>query len=829
MLNWTPHEILSIPSDDEIAEMEATELVELYAAREEAIRNSNKDPFRYGFKFKHWQKVWDELVVRDEALVLGGNRCLAPEQEIYDPVADCYRAVSEIDGESHVYAWDGTKQVVALAEKPFKKDKQALYKVTLSNGEFFHCSNTHLVLDYSGCWKAIAFVNIGDRLYAPCVSDLHQSTLERTPSEFLSSAARYYYTGEDFRSDYRPSLRLCDAQLLSELDSVQDDSPLQGDVLKHTSLSCELSDDLATKQLCNRPYSQASHLSIRGVLLRLSALCVGILSRVFCKPCKSVLHKFWNPILALVGLQSKPECNRPRSTYVFDSQGNLFDYVSPYKKDTYYHQVVKIDYLRDDYVWDFTVPVYHNYIIGDTIHHNSSKTQFGAYSVVKAAMENPASIIMCFAQSSEVSIRQQQSAVYNWLPPEYRMKQTSSNAYISYTLKNGFTDNSLILPNKSQILFKTYSQYQNNPTFIEGAELGSKSATWHNIGVWLDEYLLGEDLISTMRFRLATRNSKMLVTFTPIDGWTEVIKDYLDKAKTIETREAELLNGEILPYIQHSHKRNASIHYFHTIDNPFSGYERLANDLRNESREKILIRAYGVPVKSQATKFPKFNKEVNVVPHETMPTKGITRYHIIDPAGSKNWFMSWIAVDGSGTYWVYREWPDRTIGDWADWKNGKWVSGEGAKGLGYGMKDYVDLIHELEGDEEIYGRIIDPRLGAAKYQAQDGSSSIIEDLAENDIICIPAPGLDIEDGLQALISKMSWDTSKPMDSLNRPKFYVSDECGNIISALSEYTGEQGLKEAWKDPLDTLRYAAIYDIDHVQDNHLEVTIQGSGGY
>jgi len=533
MLNWTPHEILPIPTDEEIASMEVEDLIALHTSREEAVRNANKDPFRYGFKFAHWKKVWDELVEKDEALVLGGNR--------------------------------------------------------------------------------------------------------------------------------------------------------------------------------------------------------------------------------------------------------------------------------------------------------SSKTQFGAYSVVKAAMENPASIIMCFAQSSEVSIRQQQSAVYNWLPPEYRMKQTSSNAYISYTLKNGFTDNSLILPNKSQILFKTYSQYQNNPTFIEGAELGSKSATWHNIGVWLDEYLLGEDLISTMRFRLATRNSKMLVTFTPIDGWTEVIKDYLDKAKTIETRPAELLNGEILPYIQHSHKRNASIHYFHTIDNPFSGYSRLANDLRNESREKILIRAYGVPVKSQATKFPKFNKEVNVIPHEMIPTKGITRYHIIDPAGSKNWAMCWIAVDASDTYYVYREWPDTTVGDWAEWKNGKWMPGEGAKGLGYGMKDYVNLIRDLEGDEEIYTRIIDPRLGAAKYQAQDGSSSIIEDLAENDMICIPAPGLDIEDGLQALITKMSWDTSKPMDSINRPKFYVSEECGNFIAALSEYTGEQGLKEAHKDFIDLGRYAAIYGIDHVEANSLQITRQGSGGY
>ncbi len=140
----------------------------------------------------------------------------------------------------------------------------------------------------------------------------------------------------------------------------------------------------------------------------------------------------------------------------------------------------------------------------------------------------------------------------------------------------------------------------------------------------------------------------------------------------------------------------------------------------------------------------------------------------------------------------------------------------------FGTKYYED-------EEEIYTRIIDPRLGAAKYQAQDGSSSIIEDLAENDIICIPAPGLDIEDGLQALISKMSWDTSKPMDSLNRPKFYVSEECGNIISALSEYTGEGGLKEAHKDAIDVLRYACIYGLDHVEAHHLQITRQGSGGY
>ncbi len=51
-------------------------------------------------------------------------------------------------------------------------------------------------------------------------------------------------------------------------------------------------------------------------------------------------------------------------------------------------------------------------------------------------------------------------------------------------------------------------------------------------------------------------------------------------------------------------------------------------------------------------------------------------------------------------------------------------------------------------------RLIDPRLGAAKYQTSHGASSIIEDLSDAGLTFNPAPGLDIEDGLQALQSKM---------------------------------------------------------------------------
>jgi hypothetical protein len=204
--------------------------------------------------------------------------------------------------------------------------------------------------------------------------------------------------------------------------------------------------------------------------------------------------------------------------------------------------------------------------------------------------------------------------------------------------------------------------------------------------------------------------------------------------------------------------------------------------------------------------------------------------------------MCWIAVDVSGTFWVYREYPNMEIGVWAkQGKNGKWLPGEGANGRGEGLRDYVEMSYQMEGrefhhpskewigGEEIFDRIIDPRLSASKYQKAEGESSILEDLDELDFVVTPAPGNNIEDGLQKLIDLMSYDTSKEIDGINRPHFYVSEDCQNIITALAEYTGNDGLKEAWKDPIDVLRYAAIADIDHVDKKNIMATRIGSGGY
>lgn len=477
--------------------------------------------------------------------------------------------------------------------------------------------------------------------------------------------------------------------------------------------------------------------------------------------------------------------------------------------------------------------------------NRSSKSAYAAWLVVRALVENAGSVITCWSQNDEISKALQQPYIYEALPVELRRKQRDSVAKVVYSRANGFTDKNFILPNGSKCLFKTYTQFANDATCIEGIELGWKSEDgsdpgFLNLGNWFDEYLGDQVLLDTMAYRLATRNAKSLVTFTPIDGYTEVVRSVLEGAETVEDAPAELLGGERVPIVQRPLMGSQEVRFWHTKWNPFNDYDRFCRGLEGKTREEILVRAYGVPTKAAASRFPKFQRHVNVRPAEEVDlaaTKG-TRYCLIDPAGSKNWFIVWVAVDVSGTWWVYREWPDRdTYGAWAEFGKplgarqgtSKWRPGPAQKGLGYGIKDYVDLIRDLEGGESIMERLIDPRLGAARYADTVGQSSIIQDLSDADMVCLPAPGVEIEDGLSSLLGLMAWDDRRELDGVNRPHFYVSESCGNVIGALGEYTGMEGKNEAWKDPIDCLRYGAVAMLDHVSEVGMKVYARGGGGY
>ena len=466
--------------------------------------------------------------------------------------------------------------------------------------------------------------------------------------------------------------------------------------------------------------------------------------------------------------------------------------------------------------------------------NRSSKTEWGARSVVKAAVANPGSEIVCFAQDADASVRIQQRAVYRYLPPELKAKAKSSVEYLNYTHKNGFTGASFILPNKSQVMFHTYSQFQANRSKFEGLELGSKSPEWTNIGLWLDEYLEDGDLVETMRFRLATRNSSLIITFTPIDGYTPFVAEYLKGAETLETAPAELLGGEMVPVAQRNREKGAGIVYFHSEWNPFGGYERIKQELANGSREKILTRAYGVPVKSITSLFPMFSTSVHVVDRLPAITKDThTVYQVVDPAGARNYVAIWASVDAKGNVCVLREWPDRdTYGPWAEFGEPRWKHGPAAKKIGYNVQGYVDLFSDIEKELKVN---VFERIGDSRYFARenDDSTDLFTQFNDKGMIFIPADGREIEIGLTALDEWFHYNPSEKVDAANMPRLTIHRSCGNLIYSILNYGAKGKYDEPLKDFVDALRYLRMANggegPDHVHGSHMMATTTTRGGY
>lgn len=496
--------------------------------------------------------------------------------------------------------------------------------------------------------------------------------------------------------------------------------------------------------------------------------------------------------------------------------------------------------------WEMVMDCWKKYNVTILLGGNQSgKTKLGARMSVWAACEIPEAEVYNFHINEQRSIADQQRFIYEELPSWLRDMPTKKGIAhsLQYNQKNGFTDGIAIMPpvkgyrRGGSIKFHNYQQYISNSQIIEGVKAHF---------AWMDEKC-PTDLFETFRMgRLGTYHGRLLLTYTVVDGWNDLVSKILARTKTLQTRYCDHPKIQAnLPILQESLSvGSCCIIYCWTQDNPFADYREFLKLYGSESREVILARAFGVPTKSTTSAFPLFSKEYvkdggNVVKHEDLPwlktrknAKGqdvpypVTFYMALDPAGSKAWFMVWVAIDAANTWWVYRESPENE--EWALPGN---KPGPATTPRIHGIKAYVEHITTAEsgpdGDRNIYERIIDPRMGAAERQSQDGATTIISELDDAGLTFIPAPAAsseankgEIEDGIQLINNLLAYKTDQPIDALNRPRLYVSDRCQNLIYALQEYTGKLGATEATKDPVDCLRYlrkANCEFVPFVKDN------------
>lgn len=630
------------------------------------IAQERSEPICYGWEPEMWAKAdewWDK---GRELLILGGNRCLAGEQEIYDPVANVSRRVDSIEGPFHVQSWDGTGIVNAEASIPFKKPQAPLYKVTLADGQSWSASREHLVLGAHGKYTPVSGLVPGTLLFVP-------SNVDREAGMIKS-----------------------------------------------------------------------------------------------------------------------------------------------------------IEYLRDDTVWDFEVPTFNAYFICNSLHHNSGKTTFAARRVVQKLMAKPWSIVWCFSTSFETSVRDQQRAIWHYLPSIWRVARRNRITNLSYTQKGGFTQKMFVTPQGAECRFMNYQQ---DADVIEGGQ----------VDLWWADELIPADWVVTMRSRVVDRRGRGLITQTPIRGYTQTVAEYLNGAQVIEWADAPLLptqahwpggkKGKVPLKVQCMNPQQR-VFFFHSVHNPYVPYEELVNAWKDKGSANILCRLYGVTSGISNCKFPRFGAH-NILKHENIPETG-TNYQVIDFSWNKPWAMVWARVHQVGDkkfIYIYREWPDMD-------SHGEWVvrseKPDGAPGpaqqsCGFGINDYKRLIFDLEAKgspheqrkevkpEPVFSRYGDPRSGAATALADEGATTIFQMLEREDdqigpLIVEPVVGTEgnhhILEGVNLINTWLEYDADKPFSPLNCPQLYISDKCQNTIDCLKMWTGAQGDKGASKDFVDLLRYLAM---------------------
>lgn len=421
--------------------------------------------------------------------------------------------------------------------------------------------------------------------------------------------------------------------------------------------------------------------------------------------------------------------------------------------------------------------------------------------------------IWCLHTTNQSSIAFQQQVVYKYLPKELRNARKSKFTNLSYTQKNGFSDNTGVY-NTNQIWFLNYAQ---DKQVIEGGEPDL---------IWCDE-LVPHDWLETIRYRLITRQGKLILTFTPIHGYTLVVKEYLAGVKITETKPSPLLLGKnvagcpegTMPFKAEARQGRAGVIWFHTQLNPYSSWDQMQKTLRGRSSYDVKIRAYGWAESTAGSQFPNFG-EHSVVPHDKIPAQG-TNYMVIDPAGARNWFMLWCRVDPKGRLWIYREFPDETYGEWAlpcDKADGKPGPAQRA-GAGKGIQDYCGLIADLEGDEEIQERYIDPKAAGTPTASKEGGVTLLDLLDESGISFVPAATVTVDERVLLINDLLSYNKEYEIDDDNTPRLFVSERCQNLIYSLREWTGVDGQKGASKDPIDCLGYLTVMSPSFVEAKNM----------
>lgn len=217
----------------------------------------------------------------------------------------------------------------------------------------------------------------------------------------------------------------------------------------------------------------------------------------------------------------------------------------------------------------------------------------------------------------------------------------------------------------------------------------------------------------------------------------------------------------------------------------------------NLDPEEVEARAHGKAMYLQGLIYKTFDHSIHVAKGPIAVPDSAQVFQIVDPAVDKPFASVWGFPDSDGTIYLVDEWPNEDF--------------YRMHGCDLGLADYKKIFTNKELGWNIHKRIIDRHF--ADVRSLQTKNTLRQDFDNIGLhyeasYNAQADSEEVQTGILKVRSYLKYDTTKPIDSLNRPRLVISPVCKNTIRGFQRWsfdTSSGKPKDEFKDFMDCVRY------------------------
>jgi len=213
--------------------------------------------------------------------------------------------------------------------------------------------------------------------------------------------------------------------------------------------------------------------------------------------------------------------------------------------------------------------------------------------------------------------------------------------------------------------------------------------------------------------------------------------------------------------------------------------------------DEIEARVHGKAMYLKGLIYKVFDYNVHVAKENIPVPWDAPIYHIVDPHTDKPFAMIWGYPDKQGVFRQVDEWPNEDF--------------YRMHGCSFGIEDYKKIILMKEEGWNVQKRIIDRHF--ADIESVQTRTTIRQEFGKVGLRFNPSykASEEVDTGIIKVRSALRYNTKKPIDSANQPKYIVSPKCKNTIKGFQRWsfdpkTGK--IREEYKDFMDCVRYGLM---------------------